>query len=58
MRKVLDEIQSGAFAKSWLDENKAGRPTFLTRRKEESELLIEKVGAELRKKMSWQTGIK
>lgn len=54
MKKVLGEIQSGEFAKKWLDENKAGRPWFTQRRKQESELLVEKVGAELRAKMSWQ----
>lgn len=54
MKKVLAEIQDGSFAKRWLDENKNGRPTFTDRRKAESELLIEKVGAELRSKMSWQ----
>lgn len=54
MRKVLSEIQDGTFARKWLDENKAGRPEFTKRRKDESELLVEKVGAELRAKMSWQ----
>lgn len=54
MRKVLSEIQSGEFARSWIDENKAGRPMFTKRREQESELLVEKVGAELRRKMSWQ----
>ncbi len=54
MRKVLGEIQSGEFAHKWIAENKAGRPSFTQRRKEESELLVEKVGAELREKMSWQ----
>jgi ketol-acid reductoisomerase len=54
MKKVLSEIQSGEFAKNWILENKAGRPSFLARRRQESELLVEKVGAELRSKMSWQ----
>ena len=54
MKKVLSEIQSGKFAKKWIDENKNGRGNFLARRKLESELLVEKVGAELREKMSWQ----
>jgi ketol-acid reductoisomerase len=53
MKKVLAEIKDGSFAKRWLDENVKGRPTFTKRRKEESELLIEKVGTELRKNMSW-----
>jgi len=54
MKKVLSEIQSGKFAKKWIDENKNGRGNFLARRKAESELLVEKVGAELREKMNWK----
>jgi len=53
MKKVLSEIQDGSFAKRWLQENADGRPTFTQRRKAESELLVEKVGGELREKMSW-----
>ncbi|MCL2380598.1 MAG: ketol-acid reductoisomerase [Treponema sp.] len=54
MKKVLSEIQSGEFAKNWILENKADRPSFLAKRRLESEHLVEKVGAELRAKMSWQ----
>ncbi|MDR0288262.1 MAG: ketol-acid reductoisomerase [Clostridiales bacterium] len=54
MKKVLTEIQNGEFAKNWILENKAGRPSFLARRRIESEHLVNKVGAELRQKMSWQ----
>ena len=53
MKKVLEEIKSGKFAKDWLDENKNGRPFFNKCRKEISERSIEKVGARLRSKMSW-----
>jgi len=53
MKKVLAEIQDGSFAKAWLKENADGRPTFSVRRKAESELLVEKVGGQLREKMSW-----
>jgi len=53
MKKVLSEIQDGTFAKNWILENKANRPAFNSRRRIESELQIEKVGAELRKMMSW-----
>lgn len=53
MKKVLGEIQDGTFAKNWILENKAGRPAFLSRRRIESELQVEKVGKELRKMMSW-----
>ncbi|MCL2194504.1 MAG: ketol-acid reductoisomerase [Oscillospiraceae bacterium] len=53
MRKVLAEIQDGTFAKAWLKENEDNRPTFAARRKAESELPVEVVGEDLRKKMSW-----
>lgn len=54
MKKVLKEIQNGEFASKWILENKANRPSFLAKRRMESEHLAEKVGAELRSKMSWQ----
>ena len=54
MRKVLGEIQSGAFARDWILENKAGRPNFLAKRRMERELEVERVGKELRKMMPWQ----
>ncbi len=54
MKKVLEEIQTGAFASKWIAENKAGgRARFLATRRLEAEHPIEKVGAELRKMMSW-----
>jgi len=53
MKKVLSEIQDGTFARNWILENKANRPSFNSRRRIESELQIEKVGTELRKMMSW-----
>ena len=51
MKKVLDEIQNGVFAKRWIDENQRNRPWFEAERKRETEGHIEKVGAELRKMM-------
>lgn len=53
MKKVLEEIQDGSFAKAWIKENETGRPTFEKRRKEEKNHRIEKVGLDLREKMSW-----
>lgn len=53
MRKVLREIQDGTFAKNWILENQANRPSFNARRKMEQEHQIEVVGRELRKMMSW-----
>ncbi|MCL2200834.1 MAG: ketol-acid reductoisomerase [Oscillospiraceae bacterium] len=53
MKRVLAEIQDGTFARNWIAEHEAGMPTFEKRRGVEQELLVEKVGAELREKMSW-----
>ena len=55
MKKILEEIQDGTFAKNWLLENRVGRPFFNATRRKESQHQIEKVGAELRKMMSWDT---
>jgi len=53
MKKVLSEIQDGSFARNWILENQANRPYFNARRHQEQNLLIEKVGKELRSQMSW-----
>ncbi|AUS98888.1 ketol-acid reductoisomerase [Clostridium thermosuccinogenes] len=54
MKKVLEEIQNGEFASKWITENRAaGRCHFNAMRRNEAEHQLEKVGAELRKMMSW-----
>ena len=53
MKKVLSEIQDGSFAKQWIKENADGRLNFIARREAERALQVEKVGDELRAKMSW-----
>ena len=53
MKKVLEEIQNGQFAKEWLLENQVGRPRFNALRNKDKEHLIEKVGQELRAHMPW-----
>ena len=53
MRKVLDQIQDGTFAKEWITENDEGRPTFNRLREENAGHQIEKVGKELRGMMSF-----
>ncbi|MEX1255730.1 MAG: ketol-acid reductoisomerase [Dehalococcoidia bacterium] len=59
MRQVLREIQDGTFAKEWVLENQAGRPSFLALRRMNAQHPIEEVGAELRGMMSWlQEGAK
>jgi ketol-acid reductoisomerase len=49
MKKILEEIQKGEFAKEWALENQAGQPMLKRLRAIEGDLLIEKVGAKLRK---------
>jgi ketol-acid reductoisomerase len=51
MKKILQEIQDGAYAEKWIEENRNGRPTFEATREKEKDHLIERVGAELRAKM-------
>ncbi len=54
MKKVLGEIQDGTFASEFMQEFSSGRRAkFLATRRKESEHLLEKVGAGLRKMMSW-----
>ena len=53
MKKILDEIQSGQFAREWVLENQANRAGFLAMRKRDAAHPIEEVGARLRKMMSW-----
>ena len=53
MKEVLQDIQSGKFAKQWMDENKNGQKNFLKMRKELAEHPIEKVGKKLRELMPW-----
>lgn len=53
MRKILAEIQSGAFAKEWMDENRGGRRKFLAMREAGQKHQIEVVGAELRQMMTF-----
>ena len=51
MKKILQEIQSGQFAKEWIGENKAGRGKFLHMRDSQQHQLVETVGADLRSMM-------
>ena len=53
MKKVLSEIQDGTFARNWILENQAGRPSFNARRRQEATCQMEEVGKELREKMNW-----
>ena len=53
MKEILGEIQSGQFAREWILENQAGRPRYEALLRAGREHPIEKVGAELRSRMSW-----
>ena len=53
MRKVLTEVQDGSFAKEFIADNENGQAKLIELRKQNTEHPIEKVGAELRKMMSW-----
>jgi ketol-acid reductoisomerase len=53
MKQVLEEIQRGEFAKKWILENQAGRPSYNAIKQKEAEHPIEQVGAQLREMMSW-----
>ena len=53
MKKILKEIQTGQFAREWILENKANQAGFKSIRRNEREHLIEKVGRQLRKMMTW-----
>ena len=53
MKKILSEIQSGQFAKEWMEEHKSGQTNFKMMRKEQAEHSIEAVGEKLRTLMPW-----
>jgi len=53
MQQLLDDIQDGTYAREWLLENQAGRPSFNLIRKREQNQLIEQVGRQLRAMMPW-----
>ena len=52
MRKVLKEIQEGAFARRWLLENQTHRPYFNAKRRQELNSQVEQVGSNLRSLMN------
>ncbi|SJM64892.1 ketol-acid reductoisomerase [Gulosibacter sp. 10] len=54
MKAVLADIQSGAFAKRFIDDQDAGAPEFKKLRDEQEAHPIEKTGQELRKLFAWQ----
>ncbi|MGZ5918459.1 MAG: ketol-acid reductoisomerase, partial [Hyphomicrobium sp.] len=53
MRKILKDIQTGAFTSEWMRECKAGQPKFKAIRRVNDAHPIEEVGAKLRGMMPW-----
>ncbi len=53
MRRILEEIQSGRFAREFVTENQAGAPTIKAMRRRSQAHAIEDVGAKLRAMMPW-----
>jgi len=53
MKEILGEIQSGAFAREWIAENRAGQENFKRMRAEQAATQVEDVGRELRSHMDW-----
>lgn len=53
MKRVLDDIQSGRFARDWVLECQAGQPSFKAMRRRGAEHPIEEIGAKLRGMMPW-----
>jgi ketol-acid reductoisomerase len=53
MKKILSEIQSGEFARAWIEENKTGRKNFLAMREAARTQPVETVGKELREMMTF-----
>ncbi len=53
MRRILQEIRSGQFAREWILENKANAPVFKALRRQERAHPVEEVGRRLRRLMAW-----
>ncbi len=53
MAEILDEIRKGVFARAWIKENAGGRPEYNRLMQADLAHPIEKVGADLRARMSW-----
>jgi ketol-acid reductoisomerase len=53
LEEILEEVQNGEFAREWITENRAGRPSYNQLKERDEEHLIEDVGEELRSLMTW-----
>lgn len=55
MKTILEEIQTGQFAREWIAENEAGKPQYDAWVAEDNAQAIEQTGAKLRQRMAWLT---
>lgn len=53
MRRILDEIQDGRFAREWVLENQANLPVYHALLRKDEKHQMEQVGAQLRGMMKW-----
>ena len=53
MKKILDDVQNGKFAREWIEENEKGQPVMEKLRQDTKNHPIEKIGSKLREMMSW-----
>jgi ketol-acid reductoisomerase len=53
MEEILEEVQNGTFAREWIAENQAGRPSYTQLKDREENHHIEQVGAPLRDLFAW-----
>ena len=53
LEEILEEVQNGEFAREWINENQAGRPSYNQLKERDEGHLIEDVGEELRSLMTW-----
>jgi ketol-acid reductoisomerase len=53
MKKILEDIQSGKFARDWMQECRVNQPSFKATRRRASEHQLEEVGKKLRDMMPW-----
>jgi len=53
MKRILEEVQSGEFAREWIEENEKGRPLFNKLRRADDNHPVEVVGKKLRGMMDW-----
>ncbi len=56
MEGILSEIQDGTFAREWILENQAGRPSYTILKRKDAEHMLEVVGKKLRDMMPWLKG--